>query len=270
MIVHPNAKINLGLNILAKRSDGFHEIESCFLPIGLSDRIEIESVKGSTKIELSGIDIPGVSSENLCIKAWEKLHTDYQIPSVSIRLKKMIPIGSGLGGGSSDAAFILRALNSYFQLDISNEKLTRYAAQLGSDCAFFVNNIPAIARGRGEKLTPFAMDLEQYKLVLIYPGVHVSTAQAYASVYPCAPEECIEDILSDAPEYWQGRLINDFETSVFKTFPLIGEIKKHLYEKGAVYASMSGSGSSVYGFFKNKIPVKILEQFKKFFIWYTI
>jgi 4-diphosphocytidyl-2-C-methyl-D-erythritol kinase len=268
MIIHPNAKINLGLNVVSKRPDGFHNIESCFLPIGLVDVLEIEVSDRETKIEISGIDIPGKIDENLCIKGWELIHKNYDIPPVNIKLKKVIPIGAGLGGGSSDAAFMLKLLNTIFKIGISDNELVEFATQLGSDCAFFVKNLPAIAKSKGEDLKLVTVSLGGYKLVLINPGLHISTAEAYSLVVPKYPLEDIEDILSDPPEKWTGRLVNDFELSVFKKYPKIRDIKDQLYELGAVYASMSGSGSSVYGFFKDKVPENIKDVFSGSFIWY--
>ncbi len=268
MIVYPNAKINLGLNIIARRPDGFHEIESCFIPIGLSDTLELALTNGKTEIETEGIDIPGDIRENLCVKAWEIMHKQYQIPSVRIHLKKEIPIGAGLGGGSSDAAFMLKALNTFFKLNLPDNVLTDFASGLGSDCSFFIKNVPAIASGRGEKLHPFEIALGEYRLVLIYPGIHISTAEAYSLVEAMKPQVSIETILSDTPEDWPNRLNNDFEVSVFENYPLIGEIKDKLYSLGAVYASMSGSGSTVYGIFKKRIPQDLPGHFKDCFIWY--
>lgn len=267
MIIHPNAKINLGLNIVSKRPDGFHNIESCFLPIDLKDKLEVDISVEDTDIEISGIDIPGEINQNLCIKAWEIIHKKYGIPPVRAKLTKMIPIGAGLGGGSSDAAFMLKLLNAIFEIKLTDNELVGLAAQLGSDCPFFVKNTPAIARSKGEDLKPVMVFLDGYKLVLINPGLHISTVEAYSLVVPKHPTENIERIISESPDTWTGRLVNDFELSVFKKYPQIGELKNKLYELGAIYASMSGSGSSVYGFFKEKVPDNLHKIFKGSFIW---
>lgn len=268
MLVFPNGKINLGLNIISKRADGFHEIETCFFPVGLCDILEIKAIKGKTEFISSGIEIPGAVSDNLCISAWKLIHAEYKIPPVRIYLHKRIPIGAGLGGGSSDAAFMLKALNSCFGLQLSEEKLLLYASELGSDCSFFISNKAAIAKGRGEILTPCPIDLNLYKVALVYPEIHISTSDAYSSVSPHEPENRLEGVLCTPPDSWRESLKNDFEEPIFNKYPEISNIKDKLYQLGAVYASMSGSGSTVFGIFKGSIPEDISCHFKNMFTWY--
>lgn len=236
MIAFPPCKINLGLNILRKRPDGFHDIETCFYPVRWTDILEVIP---SDKFEftMSGNAIPG--DDNLCVRA----HKILNAPPAKIHLHKVIPTGAGLGGGSSDAAWTLRLLNDVFDLKHSKEDLKNFAAQLGSDCAFFIEDVPMIGTGRGEILTKANIDLTGKYLVIVKPDIHVSTAEAYASVVPKESPFDLNDIRS---------LKNDFEPSVFKKYPGIASIKDALYEAGAYYASMSGSGSSVFGIFNSK------------------
>lgn len=253
MVVFPNAKINLGLNVVAKRSDGFHDIVTCFYPVQVQDVLEvIESPTGrKSTFTATGISIPGKPEENLCMKAFKLLQKDYQLPNVDIHLHKIIPIGAGLGGGSADAAFTLEALNELFQLFLDASLLEDYASRLGSDCAFFIRNKPVLAFERGDVFGSVNVDLKGKKLLLVYPGVHVSTAEAYSRVKPAQPEQTVKEILEGEPiENWRQRLVNDFETSVFALYPEIGDLKEELYKAGALYASMSGSGSSVFGIFE--------------------
>lgn len=233
MVAFPPCKINLGLNVVRKRSDGFHDIETCFYPIRWTDILEVIP---SNKFEFttSGNAIPG--DDNLCVRAYKLLNT----PPAKIHLHKIIPTGAGLGGGSSDAAWTLRLLNDVFGLNLSKEELKNYASQLGSDCAFFIEDVPMIGTGRGEILTKANIDLSGKYIVIIKPDIHVSTAEAYASIVPKESEFNLNDLNS---------LKNDFEVSVFKKYPQIEKIKAALYEAGASYASMSGSGSAVFGIF---------------------
>lgn len=266
MVVFPNAKINLGLHVVSKRSDGFHNIETCFLPVGIADILEFIPAS-EIGFQSSGISIPGNISDNLCLKAWELLNREFEIPAVSIHLHKKIPIGGGLGGGSSDAAFMLKGLNELFGLGLSQSDLENYAAQLGSDCAFFIANTTAIASGRGEVLEPVEVDLSAYKLILVNPGIHVTTAEAFSGLTPKTPVSSIAEIMLVEPEFWQGKLINDFEETVFARHPEIEAVKNELLDSGAVYASMSGSGSTVFAFFKQQIPVGIVAKFEGMFVW---
>ncbi|MBN1118311.1 MAG: 4-(cytidine 5'-diphospho)-2-C-methyl-D-erythritol kinase [Bacteroidales bacterium] len=266
MILFPNAKINLGLNVLSRRDDGFHNIESCFLPVKISDVLEFVETNQETSFYSSGISIPGESSENLCVKAWELLYKECKIPRVKIHLHKIIPIGAGLGGGSSDAAFMLKGLNEYFKLGLPDKKLESLAAQLGSDCAFFIRNKPTLATGRGEILESLSLNLDAFKIVLVNPGIHVSTAEAYSGLTPCIPGKRISDILNLPISKWQELLVNDFEKTVTVKHPKIKLIKEVLLKLGAVYSAMTGSGSTVFGIFE-KVPENLESAFKDTFVW---
>lgn len=253
MISYPNAKINIGLNILSKRADGFHEIESVFYPVPWKDILEIvPSGDGAGKVEFtsSGIVIPGDSNGNLCERAYHLLHADFNIPSVKIHLHKVIPIGAGLGGGSADATFTLKMLNDLFELQLKNEQLEKYAERLGSDCPFFVENTPKLVTGRGEEMNQINLDLSEYELVMINPGIHIGTAEAYRNVLLKTPENSLTELMNTSPEGWKTKVENAFEASLFPSYPRIEELKNALYEQGALYASMTGSGSTVYGIFE--------------------
>lgn len=262
MVVFPNAKINLGLNVVSKRGDGFHDIVTCFYPVPVCDVLEIiESTGKKTTFRSSGIAIPGREEDNLCLKAYQLLKKDYQLPHVDIYLHKIIPIGAGLGGGSADAAFTLQALNEMFQLFLDGTILEEYASQLGSDCAFFIRNKPVLAFERGDVFGSVQIDLKGKKLLLIYPDVHVSTAEAYSRIHPATPEKSVKEILEQVPmEQWRQELKNDFEGSVFQLYPEIAELKEKLYAAGAEYASMSGSGSSVFGIFEGEQDISALGK----------
>ncbi|MEO9871029.1 4-(cytidine 5'-diphospho)-2-C-methyl-D-erythritol kinase [Ekhidna sp.] len=252
MISFPNAKINLGLNIVSKREDGFHNIKSCFYPIPWHDCLEVIEA-ASFSFHSHGLAIPGDTSSNLCIKAYELIKNDHDIPPVEIHLLKNIPMGAGLGGGSADGAFTLRMLNDLFELGLSNLQLETYALKLGSDCPFFIQNQPAIAKGRGEQLDRISLDLSDYHLSIHNPGIHISTKEAYAGVKPKEPLHCIEDIVAKPISAWRDLLVNDFETSIFPNHSEISKLKEEMYEMGAIYASMTGSGSTVFGIFDHKI-----------------
>jgi 4-diphosphocytidyl-2-C-methyl-D-erythritol kinase len=253
MILFPHCKINLGLSIIEKRTDGFHELETVFYPVLLKDALEIihsDSTNEEIIFSHSGIDIPGNPTQNLCVKAYQLLKKDFlTIPSVKIHLHKNIPMGAGLGGGSSDGAFVLRMLNDLFKLNLSKEKLVHYAAQLGSDCPFFIHDIPYHATGRGEILHPIECDLSKYKIALIHPQIHVSTAWAFGQLNPHAKPKSIAQIVTQPLETWKLELVNDFEEPIFSAHPILADIKNYLYQEGALYASMSGSGSSLFGIF---------------------
>jgi 4-diphosphocytidyl-2-C-methyl-D-erythritol kinase len=262
MIRFPNAKINLGLNIVGKRDDGYHDLETVFYPLGLKDALEIlpaedgASAPEGVELHLSGLQVDGPSSENICVKAWRLLKRDFPgLPSIRLFLHKSIPMGAGLGGGSSDGAFALEMIAAEFSLPIDRERLAAYSLRLGSDCPFFLLNRPAYGTGRGERLVPVPLDLSEYRILLVHPGIHVSTAQAFSGVIPSQPELNVRDIVSQPVDNWKGLLFNDFERTVFVAHPEIADIKQNLYEAGAVFASMSGSGSSVFGLFpKGKEP----------------
>lgn len=269
MVSFPNAKINLGLKILRKRSDGFHEIETAMYPVGVSDVLEIIEAPGNeTTFRCTGIDIDNINgskpavikdksinkglNKNLVLKLYEMLSNDFRLPPAYIHLHKVIPAGAGLGGGSSDCAFALQMFNRLFNLGLSLEQQAGYAMQLGSDCAFFLCNKPSLATGRGEVLNPVNLDLNGLYLYLVKPDVHISTAEAYAWIRPEPSKTSVVEIINTPLPEWKSRLFNDFETPVFNRYPDLIKIKKSLYEAGAVYAAMSGSGSAFYGLFDRK------------------
>ena len=255
MITFPNAKINLGLNIVSKREDGYHNIESCFYPIPWHDCLEVVEAT-SFSFHSYGLEIPGDSGSNLCVKAYSLLKEDFDIPPVEIHLLKHIPMGAGLGGGSANGAFTLKMLNELFGLELSHQKLEAYALQLGSDCPFFIRNQPAIAKGRGELLELIALALSGYYLAIHNPGIHVSTKEAYSGVKPRELETPISKLIHTPIENWIDSLTNDFETSIFPNHSEIALLKQEMYEAGAIYASMTGSGSTVYGLFRDEDPSK--------------
>jgi 4-diphosphocytidyl-2-C-methyl-D-erythritol kinase len=249
MIQFPNCKINLGLSILAKRADGFHELETVFYPIAISDALEILPSEKLTLTQ-TGIAVPGDPDQNLCLKAYHLLKKDFpSLPSVQMHLQKNIPMGAGLGGGSSDGTSALLILNQQFSLGLNDRQLIDYASQLGSDCPFFVYNKACHATGRGEVLNPIALDLSNYQFLLVHPGKHISTAWAFQQLNPQTKSESIQSIIEKPISEWKALLINDFEAPVFKSEPTLSEIKSKLYQLGAIYASMSGSGSSLFGIF---------------------
>lgn len=251
MITFPNAKLNLGLYITAKRKDGFHDIETCMVPIPLFDALEMILDK-MPAWNSSGLEIPGDPKDNLILKAEKLLRKDFpDLPNLNIHLHKNIPMGAGLGGGSADGAFALKLMNNLFDLHLDDFFLEEYAAQLGSDCPFFIENTPKIARGRGEILEPIDISLKGSYLVLINPGIHVGTKEAYAGVAPGTPKVNLQEVLQDRNR-WKAELVNDFEPSIFNNHPEIAQIKKKMYAAGAFYSAMSGSGSSVFGLFDNK------------------
>lgn len=252
MITFPNAKINIGLDVLNKRSDGYHNIESLFYPIPLQDALEIIPSNGGLEYSTSGIILECESKDNLVLKAFRLLQEKYHLPNVKIHLHKHIPFGAGLGGGSADAAFTLKMLNDMFELNISDEQLIVYAASLGADCAFFIKNTPQIASGIGEVLIDAGIDLKGKYLLLVKPDVAVPTANAYRYIVPSKPEVSLTQKILLPIKEWKELVKNDFEVSVFKQYSVLSDLKKQMYELGAVYAAMSGSGSSIYGIFDKK------------------
>ncbi|UYQ95187.1 4-(cytidine 5'-diphospho)-2-C-methyl-D-erythritol kinase [Chitinophaga horti] len=256
MVVFPNCKINLGLHILRKRMDGFHDLETIFYPLPLCDALEIVHAD-ELSFTVSGIDVPGNTDDNLCLKAYHLLKKDFPtLPPVHIHLHKHIPIGAGLGGGSSDAAFTLLLLNDKFKLGISEPQLIAYAAILGSDCAFFIKNKPCLATGRGEVLEEIDLDLNRYSFLVVHPGIHVNTGKAFGKITPGEPAQQLRDLDLQSVHQWKDVLVNDFEAVVFAEHPAIKAIKDKMYTSGAVYAAMSGSGSAVVGLFpKGQLPV---------------
>lgn len=259
MLLYPNAKINLGLNIVEKRPSGYHNIETVFYPIGLCDVLEILPSESCSDYSFSssGIVIDGNPDDNLIVKAYHLLRNEFELPPVDITLIKQIPFGAGLGGGSSDAAFTLKALNELFGLKIAPKKLEQYAVALGADCPFFIKNKPVYATGIGNEFSKVDISLKGLFMVLVKPDIHVSTPEAYSKVVPAKPLYQILDVLKLPIEEWKGKLVNDFEVSVFEKYPEIASVKQKLYDAGAVYASMSGSGSSVFALFQsepNELP----------------
>lgn len=255
MIAFPPCKINLGLNVIRKRGDGYHDIETVFCPVPWNDALEAVRSE-SFHFTSSGLPVPGDAAGNLCVKAYELLREDHGIGPVSMHLHKVIPMGAGLGGGSSDAAHSLKLLNAIFHLDLPEDELLRYASVLGSDCAFFVRDKPAAGRGRGELLSEVSLPLASKFLVIVVPDIHVSTAMAYQGVVPSVPEQPCAKVVSEVPyNKWKHYLDNDFEKSVIQAYPVIGRVKMILYDSGAVFAAMSGSGSAVYGIFERSIPL---------------
>ncbi|MFO8066655.1 MAG: 4-(cytidine 5'-diphospho)-2-C-methyl-D-erythritol kinase [Bacteroidales bacterium] len=268
MLIFPHAKINLGLFVKRKREDGFHEIETVFYPVMLKDVLEIITTDGTkSSFFSSGINIPGNRNSNLCIKAYELLKKRYNIPAVNMHLHKVIPTGAGLGGGSSDAAFTLRLLNEMLSLNINKDEMMSLAAQLGSDCAYFIHDEPMLAKGRGEIFSNINLDLSDYHILLIKPDLSISSAEAYSMIRPEEPQASLEEIIKTPVNDWKKFLYNDFEIPIFKKHPYIKEIKEFLYEKRAVYASMSGSGSAVFGLFNEKPNIEAEKIFKDCFCW---
>jgi 4-diphosphocytidyl-2-C-methyl-D-erythritol kinase len=263
VIVFPNCKINLGLNILLKRVDGFHDLETIFFPLPLYDILELIPNPGTNQGEelsfsTSGLPIDGAEENNLCTKAYRQLKNDYPlIPSLQMHLHKNIPMGAGLGGGSSDGAFALKMLNEMFSLNLSTPALLNYAAQLGSDGPFFILNRPCFATGRGEILEEIQVDLSAYKFILVNPALHVNTAQAFSGINPSIPGQSIKEIIQQPISTWKDSLKNDFEKVIFAVHPAIADIKDEFYKAGAIYAAMSGSGSTVFGIWEKTEEPKL-------------
>ena len=263
MILYPNAKINIGLNVVEKRADGYHNLETVFYPINLLDALEIttdEHQADSVKLKVSGEAIAGRPSDNLVMKACNLMRSMFpeKIERLSVHLHKHIPTGAGLGGGSSDATFTIKALNEKFSLGMSVDQMEQLSAQLGADCPFFIKNQPVFAEGIGDIFTDIDIVLKGKTLVLVKPDISVSTADAYSLVSPHKPQQSLRESLRLPVEEWKNHVVNDFESSVFKKFPEIAAIKDRLYDLGALYASMSGSGSAVYGIFNQ--PVQYVDE----------
>lgn len=258
MITYPNAKINLGLNIVEKRPDGYHNLETIFYPIHLQDALEVtkleEEEEVDYKLKVSGVPIEGEPESNLVVKAYRLLKKDFpEMAPINIHMFKHIPTGAGLGGGSSDAAFMIKLLNEKFNLNLSIEKMEEYAAILGADCAFFIQNKPVFASGIGNIFESINLSLKGYYIVLVKPDIFVSTKDAFAHILPIRPNLSLKEIVRMPVETWRATMKNDFEESVFQKYPAIAAIKDKLYDLGAIYASMSGSGSSVYGIFREQV-----------------
>lgn len=264
MLAFPSCKINIGLRITEKRPDGFHNLQSCFYPVSWGDVLEIIPAH-EFGFSSSGLFIPGNSQHNLCIRAYELLKADFALPPVEIHLHKIVPIGAGLGGGSADAAFALKLLNEQFGLGLDNNSLENYARQLGSDCAFFVQNCPLYCLEKGDVFSPIQVDLAGYYILLVYPNLAISTAEAYGGIRPKVPGVSLFEQLHMPIDAWRENVHNDFEDSLFSKNPVLPQVKQQLYDAGAVYASMSGSGSTVYGIFN--APVVVPNQFINYRVW---
>jgi 4-diphosphocytidyl-2-C-methyl-D-erythritol kinase len=262
MICFPNAKINLGLHVAGKRADGYHDIETVFYPVPLRDALEVVRAD-KTSFTQSGIRPDVAPEDNLVMKALHALEKKYALPPTAVYLKKNIPFGAGLGGGSADAAFMLKLLNTFAELNIGDRELEETAASIGADCPFFIRNKPALATGTGNVLEPLSLSLKGYMLYIVKPDVHISTREAYSLVEPSKPALPLPDVISRPVTEWKAHLVNDFEPGIFKRCPVIGEIKERLYALGAVYASMSGSGSSVFGLFETEKAL----HFPGCFVW---
>jgi 4-diphosphocytidyl-2-C-methyl-D-erythritol kinase len=264
MLCFPNAKINLGLNITEKRSDGFHNIETVFYPIGWNDALEViirdskqtdQNLKQEFNLYLSGLPISGNLEDNLLHKAYQIIKQTKTLPAIDVYLHKTLPMGAGLGGGSADAAFFINLLNEQFELKITENERISIARQLGSDCAFFIKNKPVYAIEKGDVFKSISVDLSAYYVTVVYPNVHSNTKEAYSLVSPKPPKLSIPEILKLPIKQWQNTLVNDFEFSIFSKYPIVKEVKETLYQKGALYACMSGSGSAVFGIFENEIDL---------------
>ena len=271
LLTFPNAKLNLGLYVTAKRPDGYHALETVFLPLPWADVLEVlPAPKGQAApdLTLSGRPIPGEVATNLCLKAYELLKADFpDLPAVQMQLHKIVPIGAGLGGGSADAAFALRAIGEVFGLNLSTEQLESYARQLGADCAFFIRNTPRLALEKGDVFEPIAMNLAGTPCVVVYPGLHISTAQAFAGIVPQAPAQPLRAALAQPMSTWRDTVFNDFENSLAPTYPVLADIKQQLYAAGAAYASLSGSGSAVYGLFPGLAEAPALAWPSEYLVW---
>jgi 4-diphosphocytidyl-2-C-methyl-D-erythritol kinase len=271
MVIFPKAKINIGLRITGKRADGFHNLETIFYPVCLCDAIEFAvplHPQKNDKLEVTGVFSDPDPSSNLVIKAVRKIREISDIPFLNIHLHKAIPVGAGLGGGSSDAACILRSLNRHFNLEIASEKLKEISLELGSDCPFFIESNPSFARGRGEILQPVRTLPSGLYLIMANPGLHINTAEAYRAINPGQPETNLQELYDLDISMWKDLIVNDFEGPIFRKYHQIAELKTRFYEMGALYSSMSGSGSTVYGIF-NKLPL-IPESIRKCVIYSDI
>lgn len=270
MIVFPNAKINLGLQVTGKLPNGYHSIQSVLYPIPVHDALEFVPSKTKTHFQSSGLEIPKDGKDNLVLQAYRLMKKDFQLPEIDIFLHKQIPMGAGLGGGSSDAAFMLKALSEHFELFLEDSFLESYAEQLGSDCPFFIGNTAAFASRTGTDLTPISVDLKGYYLLLIHPGIHISTQEAYSGIIPKPPQYDIREVVSrQNPTDWRKTLHNDFEDSVFTSYPELKKIKEQFYAQGAVYAAMSGSGSTLFAIFDDKPPKAFENQLRASYVTFS-
>jgi 4-diphosphocytidyl-2-C-methyl-D-erythritol kinase len=271
LLTFPNAKLNLGLYVTAKRPDGYHSLETVFVPLPWADVLEVlPAPKGqlASDLTLTGRPIPGELATNLCLKAYELLKADFQdLPAVQMQLHKIVPIGAGLGGGSADAAFALRTISDVFGLNLTTEQLENYARRLGADCAFFIQNTPRLAQEKGDVFESIDLNLTSTPCVVVYPGLHISTAQAFAGIVPQAPAQPLRAALAEPMANWRHTIFNDFEQSLAPTYPVLAEIKQQLYDAGAAYASLSGSGSAVYGLFPGLAEAPALAWPAEYLVW---
>ncbi|MBO4730695.1 MAG: 4-(cytidine 5'-diphospho)-2-C-methyl-D-erythritol kinase [Bacteroidaceae bacterium] len=253
----PNAKINIGLRVVGQRPDGYHDLQTVFYPIPLTDSLEVKRanhLRQPYEFILSGLSIPDDGADNLVVRVFKSMHDEFDLPPTSIFLCKHIPAGAGLGGGSSDAAAMMMLLNDYYQLDLTNDEMEQRISAFGADCAFFIRNKAVYAEGIGNEFSTIDLTLKGMHFVLVKPDIHVSTAEAYTGVTPSQPQSSLKDVLQNTPvKLWRNVVTNDFESSVFRRYPQIAAIKETLYDMGAVYASMSGSGSAVYALFTRPV-----------------
>ncbi len=268
MICFPNAKINIGLNIVSKRDDGYHNLETIFYPVAIKDVLEFiipyKPVE-KTDIKVYGADLGIANRENICIKAYNMLAADYKLPNIQIYLYKKIPSGAGLGGGSSDASFLLKQLNQYFKLNISNNKLAEYASKIGADCPFFLRNEAVFAHEIGNRFEPVSLNLKGYYLFIVKPNFSINTAVAFKNIKPALPNTSLKELIKQPVHSWKYQIKNDFEIPLFRKYAELSKIKSELYELGADFASLSGSGSALFGIFKNETTIN--SKFDKYSCW---
>jgi len=267
MVFFPNSKLNLGLNVLQKRADGFHNIETVFYPVFWQDALEIIESKTNEPFELlqSGISIDAKPEHNLIYKTWLLFKDTKKIPNLQVHLHKNIPMGAGLGGGSADAAFFINSINNKFNLNFSEVEKLNIASQIGSDCAFFIKNKPVFAKGKGNEFEDIKLDLSMYYILIIYPNIHSNTKEAYDGLTPKMPQYNLKSVIETKPiKEWKNLITNDFEETIFKKYPAIKDLKDLLYTNNALYASMSGSGSAVFGIFKEEPTINLPKDYKSF------
>ncbi len=265
MIVFPNCKINLGLQVTQKRQDGFHNLSTVFYPINWCDSLELVATSSNLanfSLSLSGIPINGELKDNLLYKTYHLINSTHPLPAINVHLHKQLPMGAGLGGGSADAVFLMDSIIKLAQLDITQQQRLQWATQLGSDCAFFVKNTPQYAQGRGELLQDCKCNLSNYAILVIYPNIHSSTKDAFNGLIPKSSSIDLKTVIETYPvETWKDYVFNDFETTIFNKYPEIERLKHQLYEQGAIYASLSGSGSAVYGIFDSVKEIELPKDY---------
>jgi 4-diphosphocytidyl-2-C-methyl-D-erythritol kinase len=266
MIRFPNAKINLGLRILSARDDGYHNLESIMYPVKIQDALEIiRKPSAPFSFTISGLEMPGKTDEDLCVRAYRLMKKKFDLPGVIMHLHKVIPMGAGLGGGSSDAAFTFMMLNDLYRLGLDDDTLKDLALEIGSDCPYFIDNRPMLAAGRGDILTPLSLSLHPLHIQIIKPPIHINTAAAYSAINPGQAKKSLKELIQLPVTQWRYHIFNDFEEYAFKRFPVLDSIKNKLYDKGALYASLTGSGSALFGLFKDKADLD--ETFRDYFTW---